>query len=70
LVCDNLIAENHPKAGTVNSLSIFTYNEADRVYRHFGIDKEGQPMAPVTTVNGQVWTFLNVSFPSLCPIFP
>ena len=54
MICDQMI--DGPK-GRMNALSIYTYSEADKAYRFYGIDQSGQPRTPPLTIQGNVWTY-------------
>lgn len=57
MVCDYLSNTIDPQEGKVaNHLSIFTYSDIDKAYKHLGIGMEGEPHEQVATVDGNVWT--------------
>ena len=54
ILCDHLI---HGAAGISNSLSVYTYDEANRTYKFFGVDKDSSPREVPMKVKGNVWSF-------------
>jgi hypothetical protein len=57
MVCDYLSDGVDPQHGKVsNDLSIFTYSEIDKAYKHVGFGMEGEPHEQLTTIVGNVWT--------------
>jgi hypothetical protein len=57
MVCDYLSDTIDPQEGKVaNHLSIFTYSDKDKAYKHLGISMEGEPHEQLTIIEGNVWT--------------
>jgi hypothetical protein len=54
VLCDHLV---HGAEGTTNSLSVYTYDERDKVYKFFGVDKDASPREVPLEVKGNVWSF-------------
>jgi hypothetical protein len=54
ILCDHLM--NGP-AGISNSLSVYTYDEAGKSYKFFGVEKDSSPREVPMEVKGNVWTF-------------
>ena len=54
VLCEHLI---HGADGTTNSLSVYTYDEKDKVYKFFGVEKDSYPREVPMQVNGNVWSF-------------
>ncbi len=55
VLCDHLM---HGVGGaTTNSLSVYTYDEADKVYKFFGVQKDSYPREVPMEVQGNVWRF-------------
>jgi hypothetical protein len=59
MVCDYLSDSLDPQEGRVaNHLSILTYNEPTKAYKHLGISMDFKTLEQVATVEGNVWTYL------------
>jgi hypothetical protein len=54
VLCDHLM---HGVDGTTNSLSVYTYDERDKVYKFFGVEKDSYPREVPMQVKGNVWSF-------------
>ncbi len=54
VLCDHLM---HGADGTTNSLSVYTYDDRDKVYKFFGVDKDASPREVPLEVKGNVWSF-------------
>jgi hypothetical protein len=54
VLCEHVM---HGPNGTTNSLSVYTYDEADKVYKFFGVEKDSYPREVPMQVNGNVWSF-------------
>jgi hypothetical protein len=54
VLCDHLM---HGPDGTTNSLSVYTYDERDKVYKFFGVEKDAYPREVPMQVKGNVWSF-------------
>lgn len=55
VLCEHLM---HQTDGTTtNSLSVYTYDERDKVYKFFGVEKDSYPREVPMEVNGNVWSF-------------
>ncbi len=54
ILCDHLM---HGVSGTTNSLSVYTYDDHDKVYKFFGVEKDAYPREVPMQVNGNVWSF-------------
>jgi hypothetical protein len=54
VLCDHLM---HGADGTTNSLSVYTYDERDKVYKFFGVEKDSYPREVPMQVKGNVWSF-------------
>jgi hypothetical protein len=54
VLCDHLM---HVADGTTNSLSVYTYDEKDKVYKFFGVEKDEYPREVPMQVKGNVWSF-------------
>lgn len=54
VLCDHLM---HGADGTTNSLSVYTYDERDKVYKFFGVEKDEYPREVPMQVKGNVWSF-------------
>ncbi|HEX3940055.1 MAG TPA: hypothetical protein VHX11_01070 [Acidobacteriaceae bacterium] len=55
VLCDHLM--HAPDGTTANSLSVYTYDEADKVYKFFGVEKDSYPREVPMDVKGNVWSF-------------
>ena len=42
---------------TTNSLSVYTYDDQDKVYKFFGVEKDSYPREVPMEVKGNVWSF-------------
>jgi hypothetical protein len=54
LLCDHLM---HGVDGTTNSLSVYTYDERDKIYKFYGVEKDSYPREVPMQVKGNVWSF-------------
>jgi hypothetical protein len=54
VLCDHLM---HGADGVTNSLSVYTYDERDKVYKFYGVEKDSYPREVPMQVNGNVWSF-------------
>ena len=54
ILCEHLM---HGIDGTTNSLSVYTYDEHDKAYKFFGVEKDSSPREVPMEVNGNVWSF-------------
>jgi hypothetical protein len=54
ILCDHLM---HGPDGTSNSLSVYTYDEAGKTYKFFGVNKDDYPREVPMQVKGNVWSF-------------
>lgn len=54
MICDHLF--NGP-AGKRNDLTVYTYNQADHLYKFFSLDQAGAPRSVPLTIEGNVWTY-------------
>ena len=54
ILCDHLM---HGVNGLSNSLSVYTYDEAAKTYKFFGVEKDESPREVPMQVRGNVWTF-------------
>jgi hypothetical protein len=54
ILCDHLM--NNP-SGVSNSLSVYTYDEANKTYKFFGVDKDASPREVPMQVKGNIWSF-------------
>lgn len=54
VLCDHLM---HGTDGTTNSLSVYTYDERDKVYKFYGVEKDSYPREVPMEVKGNVWSF-------------
>jgi hypothetical protein len=54
ILCDHLM--NGP-TGVSNSLSVYTYDEANKTYKFFGVDKDDSPREVPMQVKGNIWSF-------------
>ncbi len=54
VLCDHLM---HGPEGVTNSLSVYTYDERDKVYKFFGVEKDSYPREVPMQVKGNVWSF-------------
>ncbi len=54
ILCDHLM--NGP-TGVSNSLSVYTYDEAAKTYKFFGVNKDDSPREVPMQVKGNVWSF-------------
>ena len=54
ILCDHLM--NSP-SGISNSLSVYTYDEAAKTYKFFGVNKDDSPREVPMQVKGNVWSF-------------
>jgi hypothetical protein len=55
VLCDHLVHE--AQGTTTNSLSVYTYDEQDKIYKFFGVDKDSSPSEVPIEVKGNVWSF-------------
>jgi hypothetical protein len=51
MVCEYKRIDGRPS----DHLSIFTYNQADRSYRHTGLSQDYKPLEQLATINGTLW---------------
>lgn len=57
MVCEYLSDRIDPQEGKVaDHLTIFTYNETDKAYKHLGVSKNFKTLEEPTTIEGNVWT--------------
>jgi hypothetical protein len=57
MVCEYLSDGIDPQEGKVaDHLTIFTYNDTDKAYKHLGISKNFKTLEEPTTIEGNVWT--------------
>jgi hypothetical protein len=54
ILCDHLMNSAN---GVSNSLSVYTYDEANKTYKFFGVDKDDSPREVPMQVKGNVWSF-------------
>jgi hypothetical protein len=54
ILCDHLMNGIN---GVSNSLSVYTYDEAGKTYKFFGVDKDNSPREVPMQVKGNVWSF-------------
>ena len=54
ILCDHLM---NGIDGVSNSLSVYTYDEAGKTYKFFGVDKDTSPREVPMQVKGNVWSF-------------
>ena len=54
ILCDHLM---HGPSGLSNSLSVYTYDEAAKTYKFFGVDKDDSPREVPLQVKGNIWSF-------------
>ena len=54
ILCDHLM---HSPTGLSNSLSVYTYDEAAKTYKFFGVDKDASPREVPMQVKGNIWSF-------------
>jgi hypothetical protein len=54
ILCDHLM---NGVNGVSNSLSVYTYDEANKTYKFFGVDKDDSPREVPMQVKGNVWSF-------------
>jgi hypothetical protein len=54
MVCEYLSEEAHPS----DHLTIFTYNDKDKTYKHLGISKDYQTLEEVAAIQGNIWSYL------------
>jgi hypothetical protein len=54
ILCDHLM---NGVNGVSNSLSVYTYDEAAKTYKFFGVDKDDSPREVPMQVKGNVWSF-------------
>lgn len=52
MVCEYKRIDGRPS----DHLSIFTYDQADKSYRHTGLSQDYKPLDQVTTIDGNRWT--------------
>lgn len=58
MVCDYLSASVDPAEGKpANHLTIFTYNDKDKAYKHLGISKDYKTLEEVTAIDGNLWHY-------------
>ena len=58
MVCDYLSRGIDPAEGAAaNHLTIFTYNDKDKAYKHLGISKDYKTLEEVTTIEGNLWHY-------------
>jgi|SRR5215471_10433289 len=58
MVCDYLSGSIDPAEGKpANHLTIFTYNDKDKAYKHLGISKDYKTLEEVTTIEGSLWRY-------------
>lgn len=59
MVCDYLSAGVDPAEGKpVNHLTIFTYDDKDKAYKHLGISQDYKTLEEATTVDGNLWQYI------------
>lgn len=54
VTCEHLMKSPE---GSSDSLSVYTYDEADKVYKFFGVEKDSYPREVPMKVEGNVWSF-------------
>lgn len=55
VLCDHLL--HGPTGAVTNSISLYTYDASQKVYKFFGVQKDESPREVPMEVNGNVWTF-------------
>jgi hypothetical protein len=55
VLCEHLM--HHTDGATTNSLSVYTYDDRDKVYKFFGVEKDSLPREVPMEVKGNVWSF-------------
>ncbi len=54
ILCDHLV---NGIDGVSNSLSVYTYDDAQKTYKFFGVDKDSSPRELPMQVKGNIWSF-------------
>jgi hypothetical protein len=54
ILCDHLM---NGVNGVSNSLSVYTYDETNKTYKFFGVDKDDSPREVPMQVKGNIWSF-------------